>query len=300
MAQAPFGIDYAWGRPTLSSMNQAKVQFAMRYLSHDTSKNLSHGEAEWLTNNGIWIGCVWETTADRMLSGKSAGITDAQEAERQARTCGMPDGRPIYFGCDFDANESQQDEIDAYLKGCASVIGLPRVGMYAGYYPLSRSFDHGTITYGWQTYAWSGGHLSTRANLYQYSNGHDMGGCDVDYNYAYSSDYGQWKLNEVPNMAFTAADAKTNWKTDNIIPSSDTDYDNPTGDNPYKTAAFHLWEIGNRLRGVQTTVETAETVVLTPEQITAIAAAVSEQVIAAVTPGLAAGIADELADRLAE
>lgn len=297
MGQPPFGIDYAWGRPSESSLKSNHVQFAMRYLSHDDSKNLTLGEAEWLAKLGIWCGVVWETTANRMLSGYNGGVADAEEAARQANACGMPSDRPIYFACDWDASTSQQDEIDAYLKGCASVIGLNRVGMYAGYHPLSRSFNNGTITYGWQTYAWSGGNVSSRAHIYQYSNGHNMGGCDVDYNYAYAEDIGQWKPGESPGtMALSTDDVKKILRTDNIIPATNTDYDNPTGDNPYWSWQFHVYDVGQRARVIEDAVKAINAVPLTDAQIDAIAQKVAEKV----TPGLAEMLADELAQRLAE
>jgi hypothetical protein len=46
--------------------------------------------------------------------------------------------------------------------------------------------------WGWQTYAWSGGRLSTRAQLYQYSNGHTLAGVSCDYNRSLAADFGQW------------------------------------------------------------------------------------------------------------
>ncbi|WP_242614456.1 glycoside hydrolase domain-containing protein [Actinomadura roseirufa] len=194
-----FGVDYAWGRPGASELRKAGARFACRYLSHDTTgKNLTRAEADQLSAGGLWLVVVWESTASRALSGRSGGADDAEDAAKQARACGMPADRPIYFAVDFDADADQQDAINAYLDGAASVLGRDRVGLYAGYWPLKRAFDAKKITYGWQTYAWSGGHWDERAQLQQYSNGHEINGVGVDYDRAMDDDYGQWKVGGSP------------------------------------------------------------------------------------------------------
>ena len=141
---------------------------------------------------------VWESAAARALDGRDAGEADARAAARQADSMGMPDDRPIYFAVDFDATSRQQAAINAYLDGAASVIGRKRVGMYASYGPIKHAFNAGKITYGWQTYAWSGGVWDPRAQLQQYSNDHDINGVNVDYDRAMKSDYGQWRVDVSP------------------------------------------------------------------------------------------------------
>jgi hypothetical protein len=196
---AVFGVDYAWGRPGAAALKRAGAKFACRYLSHDTTgKNLTRAEADDLSDAGIWLVVVWESTARRPLAGRSAGVADARDAAAQADACGMPDDRPIYFAADWDAAASQQDEINAYLDGAASVLGRDRVGLYGGYGPIDRAFDAGKITYGWQTYAWSGGRWDSRAQLQQYSNDHTINGVGVDYDRAVKSDYGQWRVGVSP------------------------------------------------------------------------------------------------------
>ncbi|WP_433234005.1 glycoside hydrolase domain-containing protein [Actinomadura nitritigenes] len=210
-----FGIDYAWGRPGVAALQAAGATFVCRYLSHDTTgKNLSAAEARELSAAGIWIVVVWEGTASRALAGKAAGAADARDAEAQARACGMPAGRPIYFAVDFDANSSQQDEIHAYLDGAASVLGRGRVGLYAGYGPVKRAFDAGKIAFGWQTYAWSGGRWDSRAQLQQYSNDHRVGGVGCDYDRAMTTDYGQWRVGATPE--------EDDMKVDDAVPVGTT------------------------------------------------------------------------------
>lgn len=196
------GLDYAWSHPGVLAIKKGGYEFVMRYLSHDRSKNLTRAEAEKLSEAGIWIGLIWETTAHRAGSGKTAGVVDATNALVQARECGMPDERPIYFAVDWDANEHDDPAIHEYLDGCAAILGRDRIGLYAGYGPIKRAFDAGKISFGWQTYGWSGKRWDPRAHIQQYSNGHTINGADCDYNRtaANVTDFGQWRIGVVPDM----------------------------------------------------------------------------------------------------
>lgn len=200
MPVTTFGIDYAWGRPSVASMKAGGVKFAIRYLSHDTTgKNLSKSEAVTLAGADIWTVVIWESTASRARTGGfSGGKSDATLAAVQAETCGMPRSRPIYFAVDFDATSKDWPKIAEYFKGAISVLGLNRVGMYGGYYPITKAFDANLITWGWQTYAWSGGRRDPRAQIYQYANDQFIGGVDCDFDNAYRFDYGQWMPGKLP------------------------------------------------------------------------------------------------------
>jgi Domain of unknown function (DUF1906) len=182
----------------MASLTSAGVTFVCRYLSHSPSKNLTQHEARRLTDAGIWIVVVWETTAKRALDGRAAGAADAKDARTQANACGMPTGRPVYFAVDWDASSGQQGAINDYLDGAASVLGRAQVGIYGGYGPVKRALDSGHATWGWQTYAWSGGRWAGGARLQQYSNGHTLGGVAVDYDRATKDDYGQWRIGATP------------------------------------------------------------------------------------------------------
>ena len=190
------GIDYSWGRPRPSKIVEAGYTFVCRYVSWNTTgKNLTRTEADALRAAGLDIVANWEYTASEALDGYDAGARNAEEAHRQAVACGMPADRPIYLSVDFDASQSQQTAINAYFDGAASVLGRGRVGAYAGYYVLDRLFDAGKISWGWQTYAWSGGNWDSRAGLRQVQNGITVDGADCDRNEAHKSDFGQWGNN---------------------------------------------------------------------------------------------------------
>lgn len=194
----PEGIDYAFGRPSITALKAAGITFVCRYLSHSPAKNLDSAEARELSDAGIWIVVVWETTAQRALDGYAGGALDALEARRQAEACGMPDGRPIYFAVDWDAQPGQQAAINGYLDGAASVLGRGRIGIYGGFEPVSRALAGGHATWAWQTYAWSGGRWDARAQLQQYSNDHTLGGVGCDYDRAVKDDFGQWRIGVAP------------------------------------------------------------------------------------------------------
>lgn len=151
----------------------------MRYLSPYASKNLSSTERKALHDAGISVGVVWESTAKRPESGHAAGVADAKAALALLKSLGAPDSTAVYFAVDYDTTVGPH--ITAYLEGAASVLGLARVGVYGGYKIVKACFDKALITYGWQTYAWSGGKWDARAQLQQYSNGLTLGGGDVDY-----------------------------------------------------------------------------------------------------------------------
>ena len=193
------GLDYAWhGVIDWSCFQQSGVTFIMRYFSYDASKDLTADELANANLHGISVGVVWETTANRMLQGHAAGSSDAAEANRRANSLGI-NGIPLYFACDFDATESDQTLINAYMDGVISVIGLARAGMYGGFYPVSRAFNARKITYGWQTYAWSGGQWDQRAQLRQVQNDVTVCSINADWDEQHATDFGQWPRPKGPD-----------------------------------------------------------------------------------------------------
>jgi hypothetical protein len=102
----------------VAALRRAEVGLVCRYLSHDTTgKNLTRAEAERLSAAGIWLVVVWESAAGRARSGRGGGVADARAADAQARACGMPRDRPIYFAVDADATGGEQTRISACLDG---------------------------------------------------------------------------------------------------------------------------------------------------------------------------------------
>jgi hypothetical protein len=178
-----FGIDFAWGRPTIPQLRAHGVTFVGRYfswhegrgLASSPGKDLSRDELASYRANGIGVVVAWETLADRALSGEAGGHADAMRALEQARAVGW-DG-PIQFAVDFDAAGA---EVEPYFRG-AHTAAVERTGCYGGYRVVSYLFDQGHIRHAWQTYAWSGGQWDRRALVRQYSNEHTVAGVDCDY-----------------------------------------------------------------------------------------------------------------------
>lgn len=187
-----FGIDYAWGSPDIAKLKLAGVKFVCRYVSTPgNSKNITKGEVVRYKGAGIALVIVFETVANRALSGKAGGVQDAKSARNQLLNVGLPATTPVYFAVDWDASEAQQPFINSYLKGAASVLGVNNVGVYGGYYVVSRSLSAGVCKYGWQTYAWSGGQWDKNAHIQQYRNGQKLAGVSCDFDRNIKPDFGQ-------------------------------------------------------------------------------------------------------------
>lgn len=194
------GLDYAAGRPGGAAIAAAGFDFVVRYLSDGgpglPGKQLRPDEADDLRANGIDIVSNWETTANRMLDGYDAGAADAESALAQVLNCGGRTDRPIYFSADFDTTPEQQTALNDYLQGAGSVLLPGNVGIYGGYWSVSRALDAGVAAWAWQTDAWSGGNRDPRANLHQRIGFTWVDGVQCDVNEALTKDFGQWSIPE--------------------------------------------------------------------------------------------------------
>lgn len=177
----------------MSSLQASGVHFACRYLSYDkTGKNLSLNEANLLKAAGIAPVSNWEWTKYGALGGFSVGAQHAHDANFQHFACGGPDGRPIYFSVDFDAQSGDVHAIAGYFDGIASVIPTNRIGVYGGYYICASLWSTGRAKWIWQTSAWSGSNRHPQTSIYQHQYGVVIGGVPCDIDESYGTDYGQW------------------------------------------------------------------------------------------------------------
>jgi len=74
----------------------------------------------------------------------------------------------------------------------AAINALQRgyqIGVYGGFYAVSRVLSAGLTTMGWQTSAWSGGQWDERAVLRQL--GTQVWGTNADVDVARAADFGQ-------------------------------------------------------------------------------------------------------------
>jgi len=160
----------------------------MRYLSWDNSS--THGkilfipELRALHGAGLGVGFNWEYSATDAKGGAAAGRIQGTEAVAQAKVRGLPKGKCIYFSVDWDTTPGDQAVINSYFSAARAICHSAgyRIGMYGGYWPLSRAFNSGVIDDGWQTYAWSGGNWDSRAAIRQVRNNVNIAGgaCDIN------------------------------------------------------------------------------------------------------------------------
>ncbi|MFC5547708.1 DUF1906 domain-containing protein [Massilia aerilata] len=114
--------------------------FAMRYYSNNAAKNLSLGEARALSQAGLQMGVVWETTGTHAgYFTRAQGLADGAQAFRMAfEAIGQPFGSAIYFAVDYDPTQADLDGgISNYFTGVHAALyvaneGAPsyRVGVY--------------------------------------------------------------------------------------------------------------------------------------------------------------------------
>jgi hypothetical protein len=184
------GIDFAW-HPAIDygDVRRQGYTFVCRYLSHTDGKNLHPDEARGWLAAGLSIVLVWESTADRALDGRDAGVQDAKAALAQANACGAPPTAAIYFAVDIDTTVTPA--IADYFRGAASVLGVSRVGVYGSYRVVNGCLNAAVARYGWQTYAWSHGRWDARARLRQVRNGVKISGISADLDTA-TGEIGAW------------------------------------------------------------------------------------------------------------
>lgn len=174
------GVDYATPLDE-KALFAAGKKFAIRYIGPGgTWKHMTRAEYDRLVAAGLMVALVAEGAATDMLSGSAKGVQQAQQAQQALKDLGLPENTPIYFAADWDVQSAQWSACRAYLQGAASVVGLSRVGIYAGYDAVSWAVRDGVATLFWQTYAWSEGRWHPANHVEQYKNGVSMAGGSLD------------------------------------------------------------------------------------------------------------------------
>lgn len=164
-AEHHLAIDYSWARPDPKAIKAAGYRGVFRYLSRDTTgKNLTDAERQALHAAGLWVGMVWEDGKTRAREGAAAGLRDVKSAEALADKLGIPKHAAILYAVDFDA---QPAEVKPYLDAVKTLATRP-FGVYGGLDVIDAGFGD----YGWQTQAWSEGHVSPKANMLQLAGDH--------------------------------------------------------------------------------------------------------------------------------
>jgi peptidoglycan hydrolase-like protein with peptidoglycan-binding domain len=161
----------------------------VRYL-YAGGKGLTRAEIQDYQNNNLKIALVYEEDGKELLGGYAAGQRVARAARSLADSLGVPAGVPIHFAVDFDPTAAQLPTLVSAIDGAVSVLGHDSVGGYGGFSFIEAIRGH--AKYGWQTYAWSAGRVSSNATLYQYLNGQTLNGGSVDEVRNLAEDFGAW------------------------------------------------------------------------------------------------------------
>lgn len=195
-------LDYSYARPSVVDLHGANVTGVIRYLSHDQSKSATKQEISQLHAAGIPTALVFEDAGGRPVGGAVPGKEDGIFAAEAAIDLGLPAGRPIYAACDFDLKDYAPASTDPmqklgpvaeYLKAFSAQIGAHHyeLGVYGGYWCVSRAASANLAPWTWQTVAWSGNLIFEGIRLYQ--PGQQVFNGNADINLAATRDYGQWR-----------------------------------------------------------------------------------------------------------
>jgi hypothetical protein len=170
-------------------------RFACRYLvPAGYSKRLTKSEAQILTDAGLQILCVYETTANRTAGGAPYGKSDGAKALACAQEIGMPASGCIYFAADYDAGSKDYNAIEAYLRAAKEQVGKYKVGIYGGFRVIEEMAAREACVGFWQAYAWSYGNISKHNIVHQRSAVQTVAGISVDLDESFSDD-GFWNYN---------------------------------------------------------------------------------------------------------
>jgi hypothetical protein len=167
--------------------------FVVRYIDTNQSswKRLSSEEAQIISNAGLEIVSVFERMGDRANINDLSGAADGLVALQAAQDLGQPEGSTIYFAVDYDAQPSDMDSIEAYIRAAAAATPNYPTGVYGSYAVIEEMKKRGACSHFWQTYAWSGNLLSSSIQIYQYRNDINAHGIDVDLDTSYGNE-GWW------------------------------------------------------------------------------------------------------------
>ncbi|WP_189006085.1 DUF1906 domain-containing protein [Paenibacillus marchantiophytorum] len=172
--------------------------FVARYLVPSGFKALTKSEADVISKAGLQIVSVFETTANRALGGRSAGMADGATAVQVAKQVGQPEGTCIYFAVDFDVSSAQMATVIAYIQAASEATPAFTTGVYGSYSVMKAVQQAAACSHYWQTYAWSGGKKSSFIQIYQYLNDVIEHGIGIDHDESYGNE-GWWNTISPPD-----------------------------------------------------------------------------------------------------
>jgi hypothetical protein len=176
---------------TAAAFAAAGYSFVGRYLVPSGWKALTMAEAELINQAGIDIVSVFETTANRALGGRTAGINDGYTAIEVAKQIRQPEGSTIYTAVDLDVTSAQMPTVLEYIRGFSEATPRYNTGVYGSYSVIEAAKAERVCSRFWQTYAWSRGNKADGIHIYQYKNDITVNVIGVDLNDGYEG-LGSW------------------------------------------------------------------------------------------------------------
>ena len=180
--------------PDPGQVASAGYVFVSYYLTGPGS--LTAAKVASCAANGVAVIANFEQAANPTGRGSAGGSSDAQVALSAANACGIAADRPIYFSLDFDVQPSDYAAVDAYLDGIAAILPPSRIGIYSSTWCIDHAAGNGKATWFWQSMSggFSGGQnatLNSHTHIWQRGSA-TVGGAVCDWDYAITTDYGQW------------------------------------------------------------------------------------------------------------
>lgn len=170
------GLDWSLARPAASAIVAAGYEFVVRYVSplgshgvpgQPNPKDVTADELAALVGAGLGVGLVFESYANRALSGSTGGREDGQTAAARAAQVGYPLGCVMWWAVDFPAPAAALSTVAAYGEGFAAGWGGPEHGPYGSSSVIDYCAEVARFPWSWQTMAWSGGVVSRNAAVLQ-------------------------------------------------------------------------------------------------------------------------------------
>lgn len=180
LAPGDLGIDYSYGRPSLSAAVKAGAKFVLRYSagaasapshpshSANAGKLITPSEFRAILAAGLDIIANDEWYTTRITEGGTAGRQDGAAALALWRSCGLARGASIYVSWDAAVVSSRFASVAAYLVAYQKALaGYYLVDMYAGTPALRDMLTRKAIRYGWRPNAgsWSNDGLPYQPNV---------------------------------------------------------------------------------------------------------------------------------------
>jgi hypothetical protein len=180
-----WGIDSA-AQITPAIMEREQADFAMRYLAPypaEQWKLCTIDEVRTLQEANYPLVFMWED--DGLPHGYNHGRDCGKQIETllKDRKC---EGAAV-IAAYADTNPVTFADVENTVLGLRSVLGWERTGSYQDYACTEYLAARNVCKYYQQTYAWSQGHRSRHATIYQWKNTQS-----IDYDTAWAEDYGQW------------------------------------------------------------------------------------------------------------